>query len=101
MSNLIELTQAVIDNPRGQVTDNMAQKLLIRIAELEKEASNTNGLWVTSNDLQAWKLEQQAKGVDWVLACRELNLSEGEVHTLMDKCNDLRNQAKTLKEQVK
>ena len=34
-----------------------------RIAELEKEKSNRKGLWVTSKDLQVWKLEQQAKGV--------------------------------------
>ena len=44
--------------------------------------------------LEKRDLEQQAKGIDWVLACRELNLSEGEVHTMMDKCNQLRSQAK-------
>ena len=43
-------------------------------------------------------LRQQAKGIDWVLACRELNLSEGEVHTLMDKCNKLRKQADELEQ---
>jgi len=48
--------------------------------------------------LEIRDLEQQAKGVDWVLACRGLNLSEGEVHTLMDKCNELHNQAKALNE---
>jgi hypothetical protein len=56
-----------------------------RIAEIEKERAVRD-------------LEQQAKGVEWVLACRELNLSEGEVHTLMDKCNQLRKQDKALKE---
>jgi hypothetical protein len=35
--NIIKLTQAVIDNPRGQVTVSMAQKLLDRITELEEE----------------------------------------------------------------
>ena len=46
--------------------------------------------WSPQDLLKAHNLEQQAKGIDWVLACRELNLSEGEVHTLMDKCNQLR-----------
>ena len=55
----------------------------------------------TVEEYKAHNLEQRAKGIDWVLACRELNLSEGEVHTLMDKCNRLCNQAKALKEQVK
>jgi hypothetical protein len=33
-----------------------------RIVELEKAASTQKGLWVTSDDLQVWRLEQQAKG---------------------------------------
>ena len=68
-----------------------------RIAELEAQLKsvledNTKLAQVR----QAHNLRQQAKGIDWVLACRELNLSEGEVHTLMDKCNKLRKQADDL-----
>jgi hypothetical protein len=37
-------------------------EMVERIVELEKEASTQKGLWVTSDDLQAWRLEQQAKG---------------------------------------
>ena len=70
-----------------------------RIAELEKELSSIVSGLFSENELAILKLEQQARGVDWVLACRELNLSEGEVHTLMDKCNGLCNQAKALEEQ--
>ena len=74
-----------------------------RIAELEKECNKLKcklSHSETMGELEQAKrdLEQQARGVDWVLACRELNLSEGEVHTLMDKCNGLCNQAKALKE---
>ena len=98
-----------------------------RIAELEKELTETQNViiahqvadetgcvdgegWVknwaeieekTINILEAHNLGQIAKGFEWVLACRELNLSEGEVYTLMDKCNQLRKQEKALKEQVK
>ena len=68
---------------RGKSLRSLAD--IKRIAELEKERAVRD-------------LEQQAKGVEWVLACRELNLSEGEVHTLMDKCNQLRKQDKALKE---
>ena len=67
-----------------------------KIAELEKKLSNAETMGDREQSIH--NLEQQAKGVEWVLACRELNLSEGEVHTLMDKCNQLRNQAKALKE---
>ena len=79
-----------------------------RIAELEQENQVFKQQWHELNDSiehqlkkgdAILKLEQQAKGVDWVIACRELNLSQGEVHTLMDKCNKLREQAKQLKEQ--
>jgi len=78
-----------------------------RIAELEQENQVFKQQWHELNDSiehqlkkgdAILKLEQQAKGVDWVIACRELNLSQGEVHTLMDKCNKLREQAKQLKE---
>jgi hypothetical protein len=68
-------------------------------AELEKELSSIVAGLFSENELAILKLEQQAKGCDWVLACRELNLSDGEIYTLMDKCNQLRNQAKALKEQ--
>jgi hypothetical protein len=63
----------------GLANESCAQQK--RIAELEEECDIRD-------------LEQQAKGIEWVLACRELNLSEGEVHTLMDKCNQLRQHAK-------
>lgn len=43
---------------------------------------------------EAHNLEQQAKGIDWVISCRELNLSEGDIHTFIDKANQLRNQSK-------
>lgn len=59
-----------------------------RIIELENENAELK------RRLESHNLELQAKGIDWVLACRELNLSEGEVHTMMDKCNQLRNQSK-------
>ena len=70
-----------------------------RIAELEAQLKavledNTKLAQVR----QAHNLRQQAKGIDWPLACRELNLSEGEVHTLMDKCNKLRKQADDLEQ---
>lgn len=48
-------------------------------------------------ELERNNLEQQAKGIDWVLVCRELNLSEGEVDTLIDKYNQLRSEANQLK----
>lgn len=48
------------------------------------------------NWLAKLKLEQQAKGIDWCLECRETNLSEGDVHTSMDKANQLRKQASEL-----
>ena len=44
--------------------------------------------------LVAHNLEQQAKGIEWVLACRETNFGQGDIHTMMDKCNKLREQAK-------
>tara|TARA_R110002167_G_scaffold45774_1_gene137345 strand:- start:603 stop:884 length:282 start_codon:yes stop_codon:yes gene_type:complete len=68
-----------------------------RIAELEKEANNTKGLWVTSNDLQAWKLEQQAKGVEGYIAMRKLAGGSYCSTTLM-YIDELYEQAKALKE---
>jgi len=68
-------------------------------AYLVLHESNSDGTMVKANRLLDIRdLEQQAKGVKWVLACRELNLSKGEVYTMMDKCNQLRNQVKALKE---
>jgi hypothetical protein len=51
-----------------------------RIVELEKAASTQKGLWVTSDDLQALRLEQQAKALNEYaysnkpLTKRDLNL---------------------------
>jgi len=70
-----------------------------RIAELEKEASNTNGLWVTSNDLQVWKLEQQASGIEVAVRLNLKSYSDPYVIKLMHRAAELRNQAKALKEQ--
>ena len=72
---------------------------IAKIAELEKELSSVVAGLPSEKGQAVRDLEQQAKGVEWVLACRELNLSEGEVHTLMDKCNQLRKQDKAPKEQ--
>ena len=83
-----------------QIQMQVLQAETAKVAELEKEKAI--GVYhFTVEEYKAHNLEQRAKGIDWVLACRELNLSEGEVHTLMDKCNRLCNQAKALKEQVK
>ena len=93
--SLLSLTMRMVDRwwpfvHGAVVKSETARKLL-------KEADDTiNG---NKKILEAHNLEQQAKGVKWVLACRELNLSKGEVYTMMDKCNQLRNQAKALKEQ--
>ena len=74
-----------------------------RIVELEKEVSSPQGLWVTSQDLQVWKLRQQAKA----LFDFEVDEDIGSVaydqvtKSLTDKSHELRMQAKALKEQVK
>jgi hypothetical protein len=39
-------------------------------------------------------LEQQAKGIEWCIDCRETNLSQGEIAAFKEKCEQLRNQAK-------
>ena len=70
-----------------------------RIAELEKEASNTNGLWVTSNDLQVWKLEQQVCGIEVAVRLNLKSYSDPYVIKLMNRAAELRSQAKALKEQ--
>ena len=46
------------------------QKLIKQVAELEREREQRD-------------LEQQIKGIMRVMACRELNLSEGEIDTLI------------------
>lgn len=73
-----------------------------RIAELEKEASNTKGLWVTSNDLQAWKLEERAKGVGEALT-KVKRMGGGFLHECLfeDYIHDLQSQIKALKEKFK
>jgi hypothetical protein len=74
---------------------------VVRIAELEKEASNRKGFWVTSKDLHVWQLEQQAKGcTDGAKAC---SISFGEAvvigETELDGyAKDLLRQAQALKE---
>ena len=51
-------------------TVNLLNKQNQRIAELERERERRD-------------LEQQVKGIMRVMACRELNLSEGEIDTLI------------------
>jgi hypothetical protein len=91
-----------------------------RIVELEKAASTQKGLWVTSDDLQVWRLEQQAKALSEFKFKRchagtiLENLSDGshsqEDHDLVyeelkaveiilsNAANELTGQAKALKE---
>jgi hypothetical protein len=69
-----------------------------RIQYITKKAIKRGWNVKTTNDRliaerEKFALEQQAKGIDWVLACRELNLSKGDVHTFIDKRNQLRQQA--------
>lgn len=63
-----------------------------------KEEKLTDICAVSTKALARRDLEQQAKGVEWVLDCRELNLSNGEIDTIMDKRNNLLEQATKLKE---
>tara|TARA_R110000744_G_scaffold221475_1_gene340470 strand:+ start:138 stop:440 length:303 start_codon:yes stop_codon:yes gene_type:complete len=80
-----------------QIQMQVLQAETAKVAELEKEANNTKGLWVTSNDLQAWKLEQQAKGVEGYIAMRKLAGGSYCSTTLM-YIDELYEQAKALKE---
>ena len=43
-------------------------------------------------------LEQQAKGMEWVLHCPNFWLSESEIHALMNKIEELHKQAKEIGE---
>jgi polyhydroxyalkanoate synthesis regulator phasin len=66
-----------------------------RIDELEAEVSAPKGWWVTSNDLHIWQLEQQAKGIeDYADKARGL-----PAIWMKSRINELRNQARALKEQ--
>ena len=89
---------------KGSAYLHMAAQMMIYLVEGREIVGSD---WDYINDSQYEEcqkaitirdLRQQAKGIDWVLACRELNLSEGEVHTLMDKCNKLRKQADELEQ---
>ena len=56
-----------------------------RWAWSSEKYSSEFGKWLAQHNT-----EQQIKTLEWVLSCRELNLSQGGIHTLMDKCNQLR-----------
>ena len=53
-----------------------------RIVELEKAASTQKGLWVTSADLQVWRLEQQAK------ALSEFKFKRCHTGTILENLSD-------------
>jgi predicted class III extradiol MEMO1 family dioxygenase len=99
---LISYVKKIIGGTRWQVTDTIAQKLLDRIAELEKDVSNPKGLWVTSKDLQAWKLEQQANACDRIIEMATISKLHSPYmitrDSVIDERDDLRNQAESLKE---
>ena len=97
MTDIVKLTQSVIDNPKFRVPDDIAQRLLNKIAELEKE-----------RDIR--DLEQQAKGVEDAFneSSRILKSKKyakkaylGIIDLTAELCeygDNLRNQAKALKE---
>jgi len=101
----LEIRIAELENKiKGSAYLHMAAQMMIYLVEGREIVGSD---WDYINDSQYEEcqkaitirdLRQQAKGIDWVLACRELNLSEGEVHTLMDKCNKLRKQADELEQ---
>jgi hypothetical protein len=74
----------------------------VKIAELEKDVSNPKGLWVTSKDLQAWKLEQQANACDRIIEMATISKLHSPYmitrDSVIDERDDLRNQAESLKE---
>lgn len=100
-----KLGDVFLNNAKKRIKELEAQveKNELRISELKDRIDylflqNWKGNRITTIDaitkgLAKRDLEQQAKGIDWVLACRETNLSNGDVHTFMDKCNQLRRQA--------
>tara|TARA_R110000822_G_scaffold114839_2_gene246561 strand:- start:44 stop:373 length:330 start_codon:yes stop_codon:yes gene_type:complete len=75
---------------------------LMHIAELEKDVSNPKGLWVTSKDLLAWKLEQQANACDRIIEMATISKLHSPYmitrDSVIDERDDLRNQAESLKE---
>jgi hypothetical protein len=88
------------DTTRGVVTqiDNMVTGVMLdmaeEITELKKEPPAPRGLWVTSKDLHVWQLEQQAKGVE-----DYANKTGGlPAMWMQSRIDELRNQAKALKE---
>jgi hypothetical protein len=71
-----------------------------RIAELEKEASNRKGFWVTRKDLHVWQLEQQTLALsdarhDFTYSSDAICVNVDDLDKRIEK---LQCQAKALKE---
>jgi hypothetical protein len=111
MKNLVERTQALIDNSQFQVTNTVASLLLARIAELEAFNQEQGQLMSAMTEyyegdkgvaFQAHNLEQQAKGCDDGAKACSISFGEAVVigeTELDDYAKDLLRQAKALKEQ--
>ena len=91
--------EILADAPDG-ATHHLLRSLadITELVELRKKNAEleSHNLGLTKT-LEQFKLEQQVKGLEWVLDCRELNLSNGEIDTIMDKRNRIIKQAAKLK----
>jgi hypothetical protein len=89
------IDDVVKDLNRKSFLESETIKMQARIDELEKRVVQLTRSRKQFGELslEAHDLTQQAKGVLWVIDCNELNLSEGEFHTIRDKYKQLLNQA--------